>query len=72
MARQAYWLSVTPPDILAATQAELAYYATIAAWTATNGWTNLAAAPRPTTEQNSLIGSLVPYQEHQCGIKFGG
>jgi hypothetical protein len=72
MARQAYWLSVTPPDVLAATQAELAYYTSLATWTAANGWTNLAAAPTPTTTQVTLIQSLVPYQEQQCGIKFGG
>jgi hypothetical protein len=65
------WVAKTPPEIKAATDAEIAYFQSLKAYGDANGWTNAAGFPRPTASEITLIGSLVPYQEKNCGITFG-
>jgi hypothetical protein len=65
------WVAKTPPEIKDATAAEIAYFQALKAYGDVHGWTNPAAFPQPTAAEATLIGSLVPYQEKQCGITFG-
>jgi len=65
------WVAKTPPEIKDATAAEVAYFQRLKAYGDAHGWTNPAAFPQPTAAELTLIGSLVPYQEKECGITFG-
>jgi hypothetical protein len=65
------WVAKTPPEIKDATAAEIAYFQRLKAYGDAHGWTDPAAFPPPTAAEVTLIGSLVPYQEKECGITFG-
>jgi hypothetical protein len=65
------WVAKTPPEIKDATAAEIAYFQRAKAYGDAYGWTNPATFPQPTAADATLIGSLVPYQQKQCGITFG-
>lgn len=71
LSRLAEWIARTPPEIKDATAAEVAYFQALKAYGDAHGWTNPAAFPQPTAAEATLIGSLVPYQEKECGITFG-
>jgi hypothetical protein len=58
-------------EIKDANAAEIAYFQRLKAYGDANGWSNPAAFPQPTAAEAALIGSLVPYQEKECGITFG-
>jgi hypothetical protein len=65
------WVAKTPPEIKDATAAEVAYFQRLKAYGDAHGWTSAAGFPQPTAQEATLIGSLVPYQEKNCGITFG-
>lgn len=65
------WKAISPPEIKDATVAEITYFQALKAYGDVNGWTSAAGFPQPTTAQATLIASLVPYQQTQCGITFG-
>jgi hypothetical protein len=65
------WVASTPPEIKDATAAEVAWFQRMKAYGDAHGWTDAAAFPPPTTAESTLIASLVPYQQKECGITFG-
>jgi hypothetical protein len=65
------WVAKSPPEIKDATAAEVAYFQRLKAYGDVHGWTSAAGFPQPTAQEATLIGSLVPYQEKNCGITFG-
>jgi hypothetical protein len=66
------WLAATPPEIMDATTAEIAWFQAMKASGDANGWTSSTGFPPMTKAQATAMGPLTEYQKKECGIKFGG
>jgi hypothetical protein len=72
MSRVDEWRAVTPPEIMDATTAEIAWFQAMKAYGDVHGWTSLTGFPQVNAAQMNAMAVLTPYQETHCGIKFGG
>ena len=66
------WRAVTPPEIMDATTAEIAWFQAFKAYGDANGWpSDFSKYPSLTAAQAKVFATLTPYQIKECGIKFG-
>jgi hypothetical protein len=66
------WRAVTPPEIMDATNIEIAWFQAFKAYGDANGWpSDFSKYPSVTPAQVQVFTTLTPYQTKECGIKFG-
>lgn len=72
IARKDEVLAVTPPEIRDTMLAQFAYYESIAAYAAANGWEAVATTGGPTPPPAFLAGTaaLTAFEEAKCGVKI--